>query len=142
MEALRELHIENEAELTRVAKEFLELIGERKIICFNGQMGAGKTTFVKALLKAMDARDDGSSPTFSLINEYESYMYGSIFHFDLYRINSMEEALDIGIEEIIYQDNVCFIEWPDKILNLLPDDYVEVTIHVNEDNSRTLTIEL
>ena len=137
-----ELYIQHESDLPRVAQEFLTLIGEHKIICFHGQMGAGKTTFIKALLKAMDARDDGSSPTFSIINEYESYMYGPIFHFDLYRIESAEEALDIGIEEIIYQDNLCFIEWPDKIMNLLPEDYVEVKIHVGEDNSRTLIVEL
>jgi len=137
-----ELFIQNESDLPRVAQEFLTLIGDHKIICFHGQMGAGKTTFIKALLKAMDARDDGSSPTFSIINEYESYMYGPIYHFDLYRIESAEEALDIGIEEIIYQDNLCFIEWPDKIVNLLPEDYVEVRIHVSEDNSRTLIVEL
>lgn len=137
-----ELYIQNESDLPRIAQEFLTLIGDHKIICFHGQMGAGKTTFIKALLKAMDARDDGSSPTYSIINEYESYMYGPIFHFDLYRIESAEEALDIGIEEIIYQDNLCFIEWPDKIVNLLPEDYVEVKIHVGEDNSRTLIVEL
>src|SRR5690554_2326970 len=103
METKKEIHVQKVEDLIGAAKEFLELIKDRKIICFNGQMGAGKTTFVKALLKAMDARDDGSSPTFALINEYSSYMYGPIFHFDLYRIESMEEALDLGIEEIIYQ---------------------------------------
>lgn len=142
MKTKKEIHVQKVEDLIGAAKEFLELIKDRKIICFNGQMGAGKTTFVKALLKAMDARDDGSSPTFALINEYSSYMYGPIFHFDLYRIESMEEALDLGIEEIIYQDSICFIEWPDKILNLLPEDYVEVKIEVNEDQSRTLIVEL
>jgi tRNA threonylcarbamoyladenosine biosynthesis protein TsaE len=138
----KEWHAPSPEDLVSVAKEFLEALDTRRIVCFHGQMGAGKTTFIKALLKAMDARDDGSSPTFAIINEYESYMYGSIFHFDLYRLNSAEEALDIGIEEIIYRDNFCLIEWPDKILNLLPDDYVEVHIYVNEDNSSTITMEL
>jgi len=138
----KEWHAPEPEDLIAVAKEFLEALDTRLFVCFHGQMGAGKTTFIKALLKAIDAREDGSSPTFAIINEYESYMYGSIFHFDLYRLNSAEEALDIGIEEIIYQDNFCLIEWPDKILNLLPDDYVEVHIYVNEDNSRTITMEL
>ena len=138
----QEFHIANETEIKRIAQEFLTFIQDRKTICFNGQMGAGKTTFIKALLKAMDARDDGSSPTFSIINEYDSYMFGTIYHLDLYRIKSLEEALDIGIEEIIYHDKLCLIEWPDKIMNLLPEDYVEVAIQVNEDNSRTLIVEL
>lgn len=139
---IQTFHIQTEKDIISVAQEFLQFIDTYKLVCFYGEMGAGKTTFIKALLKAMDARDDGSSPTFSIINEYESYMYGLIYHFDLYRLESAEEALDIGIEEIIYQDFMCFIEWPDKIINLLPENHVKVKLVVNEDNSRTLLVEL
>jgi tRNA threonylcarbamoyladenosine biosynthesis protein TsaE len=139
---IQTFHIQTEKDIISVAQEFLQFIDTYKLVCFYGEMGAGKTTFIKALLKAMDARDDGSSPTFSIINEYESYMYGLIYHFDLYRLESAEEALDIGIEEIIYQDFMCFIEWPDKIINLLPENHVKVKLEVNEDNSRTLLVEL
>jgi tRNA threonylcarbamoyladenosine biosynthesis protein TsaE len=139
---IQTFHIQTEKDIISVAQEFLQFIDTYKLVCFYGEMGAGKTTFIKALLKAMDARDDGSSPTFSIINEYESYMYGLIYHFDLYRLESAEEALDIGIEEIIYQDFMCFIEWPDKITNLLPENHVKVKLEVNEDNSRTLIVEL
>ena len=89
-------------------------------------MGTGKTTFISALLQAMGVEDIEGSPTYSLVNVYESKMYGRIYHFDLFRIESEEEALDIGIEEMLYSNSYCFIEWPSKIDGLLPEDTVHV----------------
>lgn len=104
---------------------------QHKIILFEGEMGAGKTTFIKALVKEIGSSDEVSSPTFSLVNEYE-IPNGKIFHFDLYRIKSEEEALDFGIEEYLDSGNLCLIEWPDKIRNLLPEKFHQIKISSKE----------
>lgn len=135
-----QIRIESLADLPSAAIEFLENIGDAKIIAFSAEMGSGKTTFITALLRAMGIKDVEGSPTYSLVNIYESEMYGSIHHFDLYRIEDEDEALDIGIEEMIYSDNFCFIEWPEKIASLLPDDILTVKIH-REGDVRILEIE-
>ena len=121
-----EIRIESLTDLPFAATQFLENMGDAKIFAFHAEMGTGKTTFITALLHAMGIKEVEGSPTYSLVNIYESEMYGTIHHFDLYRIQSEEEALDIGIEEMIYSDNFCFIEWPDKIESLLPEEVVEV----------------
>jgi tRNA threonylcarbamoyladenosine biosynthesis protein TsaE len=104
-------------------------------------MGAGKTTFIQNILRAMGIENTHGSPTYSLVNEYKSPFYGSVFHFDLYRLNSEEEAFDIGIEEMIYGGGICFIEWPDKVLHLLPENTLFVKIRLNEDLNRVFTWE-
>ena len=137
-----DIHIESLADLPNAAKLFLDTVGHRNIFAFEAEMGAGKTTFISAVLKAMGIQEIEGSPTYSLVNCYESDMFGKIYHFDLYRIDNEEEALDIGIEEMLYSDDICFIEWPQKIPNLLPDNVIWSYIRRNEDDTRTLTIDL
>lgn len=137
-----EIQIESVEDLPRAAQLFLEQFDHRKIFLFSAEMGAGKTTFISALLNAMGIDDVGGSPTYSLVNVYESPMYGKIYHFDLYRIEDETEALDIGVEEMLYSGGMCFIEWPEKISNLLPDNVIWSYIRINEDNTRTITVEL
>ena len=120
-------------------KHFFET-SPNKVVLFNGLMGAGKTTFIKALCKHLGVEDVTSSPTFSLVNDYETSEGTSIYHFDLYRINSEIEALDMGIEEYLYSNNWCFIEWPEKIPNLLPEKFTTVNIREIETGERALEI--
>lgn len=110
---------------------FLERSGSR-LCAFEGEMGVGKTTFINALLREMKIDEDGSSPTFALVNEYRSDEFGRILHCDFYRLNSPEEAYDIGIEEILGDENRVFIEWPSKLGNLLPENCVQVKMTQNE----------
>lgn len=128
-------------DIPNAALEFLDEVGHRKIFAFDAQIGAGKTTFILGLLKAMGVRDFEGSPTYSLVNVYDTEMYGKIYHFDLYRINDELEALDIGLEEMVYGDNICFIEWPEKVKDLLPHNTIWSYISVDEVGSRTLTID-
>lgn len=118
--------IEKLEELTGVARSLLCNF-KHKIILFEGEMGAGKTTLIKEIISQMGSRDETSSPTFSIVNEYDTEM-GKVFHFDLYRIKSEEEAMDFGIEEYLYSGNYCFIEWPVKIENLIPENHHIVKI--------------
>lgn len=120
------------------AEDFLNKLGKHKVVLFDGDMGAGKTTFIAEVCRLLGADDDFGSPTFSLINEYMSSDGYPIYHFDFYRIESPQEALDIGVEDYFESGNLCLVEWPDKLGNLLPDDVLRVHISVNEDNSRTL----
>lgn len=120
--------LENLAEIQKIAPSFLAALGTNKIIAFQGQMGAGKTTFIQGLLAYMSIEDHVSSPTFSIVNEYYSEVYGKVYHFDFYRLNNETEALDIGVDEIFDENAYCFMEWPDKIANLLPENSVFVSI--------------
>jgi tRNA threonylcarbamoyladenosine biosynthesis protein TsaE len=131
-----ELVAYKEDDLIAVASNLLQHLGERKIIALNGQMGAGKTTFIRYLCKAMGVEDAVSSPTYGYVNEYESSFYGSVYHFDLYRLNTLEEAYDIGIEEYLYKDAICIIEWPEIIRAILPDETMWVEIEVSEEGNR------
>jgi tRNA threonylcarbamoyladenosine biosynthesis protein TsaE len=128
------------SELPSAAPIFLENMKEHRVIAFYGSMGAGKTTFIKALCEYMGAPEIVNSPTFSLINEYNSPVYGKIYHFDFYRINKTEEAYDFGYEEYFYSGHYCFIEWPEKIDSLLPDDCLRVKIEEIDHSSRLITI--
>jgi tRNA threonylcarbamoyladenosine biosynthesis protein TsaE len=123
-----------------IALDLLERLKTGSIVVLVGEMGAGKTTFTQSVLRAMGIEDLEGSPTYSLINEYESPYFGKVYHMDLYRLNSLDEALDIGIEELLYQNVICFIEWPEKIKELLPDNTIWVYLRANEDLSRIITI--
>lgn len=137
------LVIKNLEELPAVAKKFAELTAERPVIAFHGEMGAGKTTFIRTLAREMGVDEDFAvnSPSFSIINEYRSDTTGAlIYHFDLYRLENLEEALDIGIEDYLDSGAICLIEWPDIIEPLLPVDTLDVDITVNHDSGeRTLS---
>lgn len=124
-----------------VASQFLTDYGHRKIFAFQAEMGTGKTTFILGLLRAMGIENPEGSPTYSLVNTYESPMYGKVYHFDLYRITTEEEAYDIGIEEMLYENTAyCFIEWAENIKNLLPLNTVMVTMRVTETGERMMEV--
>jgi tRNA threonylcarbamoyladenosine biosynthesis protein TsaE len=128
------------AALAQVAESILAHFGNQRIFAFFGAMGAGKTTLIKAICKQLGATDEVNSPTFSIINEYMTMSYGPLYHFDFYRLNKAEEAFDIGYEHYFYSGSYCFVEWPEKIEQLLPNDYVKVSIEVDESNDkRTIT---
>ena len=126
------------SDLKNVATDLLNFSDE-KVFCFYGEMGAGKTTLINEIIKSLDAEDEGSSPTFSIVNEYHSPQNGIIYHFDFYRLEDEEEAYDIGYEDYVYSGNYCFIEWPEKIENLLPETYVRVDIQ-NQESKRVITL--
>ena len=123
-------------ELDVVATEILSFCGENKILAISGKMGAGKTTLIKSLCDALGVEDTVASPTFSLVNEYTDAQGNSIFHFDFYRIKKLEEVYDIGYEEYFYSGHYCFIEWPEMIAELLPEDHVKIQIEVNDKEER------
>jgi len=133
-----EIRIENLSEIEKSAREFIEGMGDAAVFAFYGEMGAGKTTFIKAICEALGVEDVINSPTFSIVNEYRSQTGELIYHFDFYRINKIEEAYDFGYEDYFYSGAICFVEWPEKILDLLPKDHVAVTIQVNKNDSRTV----
>lgn len=126
-------------ELQQVANQILANNPE-KIILFNGEMGVGKTTLIKELCKALGVKNATSSPTFSLVNEYPILDNKMVYHFDVYRLKSEEEALDIGLEDYLYSDNWCFIEWAEKIINLIPDDHSVITLSLLSDGNRKLVL--
>ena len=127
--------------IREAAREFISRMDDRTVFAFHGEMGAGKTTFIKAICEELGVEDVINSPTFAIINEYRSSMTGElIYHFDFYRINKLSEAEDIGTEDYFYSGALCFIEWPEKIEDLLPGDVVDVTIAENPDGTRELTI--
>jgi len=130
-----------EKDLATIAKALLKHI-EPKVWLFYGTMGSGKTTLIKVLATALGVTDITSSPTFSLVNEYQSDKGNILYHFDFYRIKEEGEALDIGIDDYFYTDNYCFVEWPEKIENLVPLNAVAIYITVNKDDSRTITFKI
>jgi len=135
-----------EEDIRQAAQEFIQAMGDRKVFAFYGKMGAGKTTFIKAICEALGVEDVVTSPTFAIVNEYKASssrggLEGSIYHFDFYRIKNLREAYDIGCEEYFYSGCPCFIEWPELIEELLPEDAVRVNIEVHEDGARTVCLD-
>jgi len=126
------IEITNLQELPSIAQKIIQLFDGKKIVAFNGEMGAGKTTLIKAICEAMGVAETVSSPTFSIVNEYVTAKGQKIYHFDFYRIKSEEEAFDMGYEEYFYTNAICFIEWPQKIQNILPPETIHLTIAIKE----------
>ncbi len=127
------------ADLEQAAVSVLDFAEGARFFIFEGDMGAGKTTFIKSLCRALGVDEVVSSPTFSIVNEYHSEEK-IIYHFDFYRIRSIQEAYDIGYEEYFYSDNICLIEWPEKIAELLPEEYIKVSISTISPTERLLSI--
>ena len=128
------------SELPRVAQEIIHYAHSVRVLLFVGNLGAGKTTLIKELCSQLGVQDTASSPTFSIVNEYRDSDNQPIYHFDFYRIKNEEEAVDIGIDEYFYSGNFCFVEWPEKIESLLPDNLLLVRIGGNEGEKRTFNL--
>lgn len=127
-----EFSCRNEEDLPAIAIQILAFCGMQRVVALWGGMGVGKTALTKVFCRLLGVSENVSSPTFSLINEYLDAEGKPVFHFDFYRIQSLQEAIDIGVEEYFYSGSFCFVEWPEKILNLLPEDTVHVTIAVDD----------
>ena len=138
---MKKIEIESLSELLKVAEAVLGELRGRSVVLFRGPMGAGKTTLISRMAAALGAEDTVTSPTFALVNQYEGEGGRRIYHFDFYRINNVEEALDLGYEEYFYSGELCLVEWPEKIEPLLPEDAMTVTITVGEDEHRCFTID-
>ena len=132
-------------EINEAARQFIQSIGDHKVLAFYGKMGAGKTTFTKAICEELGVEDVITSPTFSIVNEYTTNTklliptVQPIYHFDFYRIKKLDEFFDMGGEDYFYSGNICFIEWPELIEEVLPEEAVKVTIDEEEDGTRTVT---
>ena len=137
----KEFHIVGVERLSEVSDYLLSMRDEADIIAFYGAMGAGKTTLIKNLCHRMGVTDEVNSPAFAIVNEYVTEEGDSVYHFDFYRIKKIEEAYDIGFENYFDSGNLCLIEWPELIEDLLPDDTLCVTININDDGTRSLDIQ-
>lgn len=134
-----EIKINSLADINEAAKTFVENMGDGKVFAFYGKMGAGKTTFVKAVCECLGVDDVITSPTFAIVNEYTSATTGdAIYHFDFYRIKKLEEVYDMGYEDYFYSGSLCFLEWPELIEDLLPEDATKVTIEEIADGARVV----
>ena len=139
-QAIMEILIKDKRHLSVAARQLLKNSGDKKIFAFYGSMGAGKTTIIKAICESLGAVDLVSSPTFTLVNEYKTAGGESIFHIDFYRIKKQEEVYDFGIEEYLTGDSYCFMEWPELIEEILPEETVRVRISVDEQEQRILSL--
>ena len=133
------IHIKTLSEIDSAAAKFLDAVKGYDVIAFYGEMGAGKTTFINAITRQLGVVDDAvNSPSFSIVNEYRTASGDTIYHFDLYRLASVEEALAIGVEDYFYSGSLCLLEWPERVEPLLPDDTLRVGIVINDDDSREI----
>lgn len=139
---MKTIEIKSTEQLPQAAREFIEAMGDATVFAFYGDMGAGKTTFIAELCRQLGVSEDvANSPSFSIVNEYRSDTTAElIYHFDLYRLEDLDEALDMGIEDYFDSGALCLLEWPERVEELLPDDAVRVKIYVNDDDSRTLQL--
>lgn len=137
----KEFVITSTDNIVEVAEEFINYFKDNRLFAFKGKMGAGKTTFIKALCEVLKVKDTVCSPTFAIVNVYLTENEEEIYHFDFYRLNSPSQAFDIGIEEYFYSGNYCFMEWAENIEGLVPEDCLWVEIEEMEDKSRRLSIE-
>ena len=135
-----EIRIQSLDTIDQAAATFVEAMGNNTVFAFRGEMGAGKTTFIKAICEKLGIEDTINSPTFAIVNEYRSNSGELVYHFDFYRINKIEEVFDFGYEDYFYSGSICFIEWPEKIESLLPHDVVNVSITEQEDGSRKVIL--
>ena len=135
-----EIKIKSLDGIADAARQFVDAMGENKVFAMFGPMGVGKTTFVKAVCEILGVEDNITSPTFAIVNEYRTNIGDQIFHFDFYRIRKVEEVYDMGYEDYVYSGAVCFLEWPELIEELLPEDAVRVTLSEEEDGTRTITL--
>ena len=139
------IHVKSLEEISGAAEEFIKYVSssplQSNVFAFFGQMGAGKTTFIKALCNALGVEDDVNSPTFTIVNEYRSAKGFPVYHFDFYRINKLSEAIEIGLYDYLDSGCLCIMEWPENIEELLPEDTLKVQISVNPDQSRTVSWE-
>ncbi len=133
-----QIKIESLDKIHTAAKEFLANMGNGKVFAFYGKMGAGKTTFIKAVCESLGVNDVITSPTFAIVNEYTAADNIPVYHFDFYRIKKIDEVYDMGYEDYFYSGRLCFLEWPELIEDLLPEDAVKVSITMQEDGSRTV----
>ncbi len=129
------------SELEKASIELLDYCKDAKLLAFYGEMGAGKTTLIKMLCKLLGVKDTISSPTFSLVNEYVGNNDERIYHFDFYRIESLDEVYDIGYEEYFYSNSYCLIEWSEKVKELIPENAKHIRLTVEEDGSRSISID-
>ena len=129
------------SELSKVADLVLESLKGRNVVAFFAPMGAGKTTLISTLMETLGSEDIVTSPTFALVNQYYTETREPVYHFDFYRINSINEAFDMGYEEYFYSGDLCLVEWPEKVEQLLPDDTMVVKIEIVDENTRRFTIE-
>lgn len=136
------IHVNSTEDLPAAAEQFVALMGDETVYAFYGEMGAGKTTFINALCRRLGVSEDmANSPSFAIINEYRSDETAElIYHFDLYRLENIDEALEIGVEDYFDSGALCLLEWPERIEDLLPDDTVRVDIRVNDDHSRDIIV--
>ena len=134
-----EISIKSLDTIHEAAKEFVKEMGEGKVFAFYGKMGAGKTTFIKALCEVLGVEDVITSPTFAIINEYTDGKGDPIYHFDFYRIKKLEEVYDMGYEDYFYSGNLCLLEWPELIEDILPENVIKVTIEEQPDGTRKLS---
>ena len=132
-----EIRINSLDDINKAARQFIDNMGEGKVFAFYGKMGAGKTTFIKAICEQLGVDDVITSPTFAIVNEYQSATTGdNIYHFDFYRIKKLDEVYDMGYEDYFYSGSLCFLEWPELIDELLPEDATKVTIEATDDGGR------
>lgn len=136
-----EYSAESTADLPKIARDILSKAGDFRLFAFYGNMGVGKTTLILQIIDILGVKEPGSSPTFSIVNEYRDAGNKPVYHFDFYRIESIDEVYDIGYEEYFFSDALCFMEWPEKIEELLPDDTVKIFI-IEEENVRKIKVEL